>query len=169
MGRKMTHQNSRTAQPKTSDEPSTDLPASVFVSTFRSRMVRCVHASIRMMTEGVVMRFWKSFFIFCALAVLVMATVSCGKKVPLAGDQKVFAGKWVAADGTFVVLYLDGSGDLNMSNTSVQGGTATIAGDVLTIGIGPIKKTMKITQQPKEENGGWTLGLDGNVYSRSPQ
>jgi hypothetical protein len=33
----------------------------------------------------------------------------CGKKTPLAADQQVYAGKWVAADGTYVQIFLDGT------------------------------------------------------------
>ncbi|MBP7734578.1 MAG: hypothetical protein KA369_01265 [Spirochaetes bacterium] len=101
------------------------------------------------------------------LSVLMAAAlIGCGKKVPLPDDQKVFAGKWVADDGTFVTIYLDGGGDLKSSNSSVTGGRTTITGDSLTIGMGPIKKTMKITEKPKEVQGKKILVLDGISYTR---
>ena len=64
---------------------------------------------------------------------LAAALAGCGKKVPLPDDQKAFAGKWVADDGTYVTIYLDGGGDLKGSNTSITGGSTVIAGDSLTI------------------------------------
>ncbi|HOT46054.1 MAG TPA: hypothetical protein PLM53_15485 [Spirochaetota bacterium] len=100
-----------------------------------------------------------TFFLTAALA-------GCGKKVPLPDDQKAFAGKWVADDGTFVTIYLDGGGDLKGSNTSITGGNTTITADSLTIGMGPIKKTMKITEKPKEVGGKKVLVLDGITYTK---
>ncbi|HNW27610.1 MAG TPA: hypothetical protein PKN50_03955 [Spirochaetota bacterium] len=101
------------------------------------------------------------------LAIFVAAGLAgCGKKVPLPDDQKAFAGKWIADDGTFVTIYLDGGGDLKGSNTTITGGNTTIAGDSLTIGMGPIKKTMKITEKPKDVAGKKVLVLDGITYTK---
>lgn len=100
------------------------------------------------------------------LLVLVFTMTACAGKTPLTKDQEVYAGKWVAKDGTYVHIYLNGGGDLKMSNTSVEGGSATIAGGNLTIGLGPIKKTMKITSEPREVNGKWVMELDGIEYYR---
>lgn len=100
------------------------------------------------------------------VSVLFTLSVGCVKKVPLADDQKSFAGKWVAVDGTFVSIYLDGGGDLKTSNTSVTGGKATITKDTVTIGMGPISRTMKITAAPKEVKGAWVMTLDGITYTR---
>jgi hypothetical protein len=98
--------------------------------------------------------------------VIAAALFGCGKKIPLADDQKVFAGKWVADDGTFVTIYLDGGGDLKTSNTNVTGGRTTITADSVTIGIGPIKATMKITEKPKDLGGKWVMVLDGIKYTK---
>ena len=106
----------------------------------------------------------KALIVF--LTVLFALSVGCVKKVPLADDQKSFAGKWVAADGTFVTIYLDGGGDLKSSNTTVTGGKATITRDSVTIGMGPISKTMKITEAPKQAKGARVMTLDGITYTR---
>ncbi|MBN2159085.1 MAG: hypothetical protein JW807_06800 [Spirochaetes bacterium] len=98
--------------------------------------------------------------------IVAAALTGCGKKIPLTADQKVFAGKWVADDGTFVTIYFDGSGDVKTSSTSVTGGRTTIAGDSLTIGMGPFKSTMKITQKPKPAGGRIVMVLDGITYTR---
>ena len=110
--------------------------------------------------------------IVSCLLVLALALTSCGflpKKVPLSAERAPYAGTWVAADGTCIVLYLDGSGDLKTANMSVTGGAAVFAEGTLSIGIGPIKKTMKITQPPAQGENGWTIGLDGFTYVKSPQ
>jgi hypothetical protein len=106
----------------------------------------------------------KAIIVF--VSVLFALSVGCVKKVPLADDQKSFAGKWVAVDGTFVAIYLDGGGDLKTSNTSVTGGKATITKDTVTIGMGPISTTMKLTAAPKEVKGAWVMTLDGITYTR---
>jgi len=98
--------------------------------------------------------------------VIAAALIGCGKKIPLTEDQKVFAGKWVADDGTFVAIYFDGGGDLKTSNTNVTGGKTTITADSVTIGMGPIKKTMKITDKPKQAGGKWAMVLDGIKYTK---
>jgi NaMN:DMB phosphoribosyltransferase len=95
--------------------------------------------------------------------IIAAALIGC-KKTPLTEDQKVFAGKWVAVDSTFVTIYLDGGGDLKTSNSNVTGGGTTITADTVTIGMGPIKKTMKITQKPKQVGGTWSMSLDGIQY-----
>ena len=106
----------------------------------------------------------KGIVILCAL--FIAGLLACGKKVPLSEDQKAFAGKWVADDGTFVTIYLDGGGDLKHSNTSVTGGTTTITADTITIGFGPISKTMKITEKPKQVGNNWVMVLDGIKYTK---
>ena len=101
----------------------------------------------------------KKTLVLILSVIIAAALIGCGKKIPLTGEQKVFAGKWIADDGTFVTIYLDGGGDLKGSDTNVTGGNTTIAGDTLTIGMGPIKKTMKITEKPKEAGGTRSLSL----------
>jgi hypothetical protein len=108
----------------------------------------------------------KKSLVLIISVLMAAALIGCGKKVPLSDDQKAFAGKWVADDGTFVTIYLDGGGDLKTSNTNVTGGSTTITGDSLTIGMGPIKKTMKITDKPKDVQGKKILVLDGITYTR---
>ena len=108
----------------------------------------------------------KKPLVFFLSIMLAGVLIGCGKKVPLTDDQKPFAGKWVADDGTFVTIYLDGGGDLKSSNTSITGGKTAIAGDALTIGMGPIKKTMKITEKPKDLGGRKVLVLDGITYTK---
>jgi hypothetical protein len=96
--------------------------------------------------------------------IIAGALVSCVKKIPLSGDQKIFAGKWVADEGTFIIIYNDGGGDFKGSNSSVTGGSAVFENDAITIGMGPIHKTLQITQRPKQEGGKWVLVLDGFRY-----
>ncbi|OHD62698.1 MAG: hypothetical protein A2176_12745 [Spirochaetes bacterium RBG_13_51_14] len=72
----------------------------------------------------------------------------------------------MAVDGTFVTIYLDGGGDLKTSNTNVTGGKTTITKDTVTIGMGPISKTMKITAKPRQIFGRWVMVLDGIPYTR---
>ncbi len=106
----------------------------------------------------------KAAILVCALA-LAAAFASCGKKVPLADDQKVFAGKWTAGND-FVTVTADGGGDLKVGGTTITGGKTAIAGDMLTVSMGPIKKEMKVTKKPAEDGGTWSMELDGVVYTK---
>lgn len=108
----------------------------------------------------------KKLAVLISVVLLGAALISCGKKAPLTADQKDFAGKWIAGDGTYVTIYFDGGGDAKMSNTSITGGSTTIAKDMLTIGMGPIKKEFKITASPKQADGKWVLVLDGISYTK---
>lgn len=101
------------------------------------------------------------------LTALGLGASGCAKKVPLTEAQKPYAGKWTAADGTFVHIYLDGGGDFKMSSSNVSGGNAKIEGSTLTIGLGPIDKAFKIDEAPKEAGGKWTMKLDGVTYTKN--
>ncbi|HNU00145.1 MAG TPA: hypothetical protein PLK89_15960 [Acidobacteriota bacterium] len=100
------------------------------------------------------------------LAVAVGLLAACGPKTPLSDTHKAFAGRWVAADGTWVHIFLDGSGSVKTANTEVNGGQATIAGATLTIGLFGIEKKFAITQPPTEVEGRWILVLDNIEYVR---
>ena len=77
---------------------------------------------------------------------LSLMLVGCINKTPLAESQQSYAGRWVAADGTYVHIYLDGGGEFKASNSSVEGGAATITNESIKIGLGPISKTFQIDE-----------------------
>ncbi len=108
----------------------------------------------------------KKLMLVLSVVALGAALLSCGKKVALGVDQKDFAGKWTAVDGTYVTIYFDGGGDVKMSNTSITGGATTIARDSITIGMGPIKMEFKISEKPKKAGGKWVMVLDGITYTK---
>lgn len=103
-------------------------------------------------------------FILGIMASLLL--VSCANKVSLSDDQKSYAGRWQAADGTYLHIYLDGGGDFEASNSSVKGGATTIEDNSIKIGLGPINKTFQIDQEPQASDGEWIMVLDGNTYTR---
>lgn len=98
------------------------------------------------------------------LLLLVVVLLACGKKTPLDDAHKDFAGKWVAADGTFVQFFLDGTGNLKSGSTEVTGGAVTFGQGTVTIKLFGIGKDMQITQPPREVDGKWALVLDGIEY-----
>jgi hypothetical protein len=108
----------------------------------------------------------KTIMTMALMFIAALLLVSCAKKAPLTEDQKAFAGKWAAGDGSYVVIYYDGGGDLKSSNTKITGGRTTFSGDSITIGLGPLKKVMKITEKPKLAGGNWVLVLDGISYTK---
>lgn len=108
----------------------------------------------------------KVVLLIALITLMAFTMAACGSKTPLTKDQQVYAGKWVAKDGTYVTIYLDGGGDLKGSSTSVEGGSTTIQNGTLTIGLGPIKKTMNITAEPAQVDGVWVMELDGIQYTK---
>lgn len=92
--------------------------------------------------------------------------LACGAKTPLTGAQQDWAGTWTAPDGTYVQVFLDGGGTFKGSNTSIEGGSATIGADTLTIGMGPITREFHVDAPPAEQGGVWTTTLDGVTYTR---
>ncbi|WP_427158325.1 hypothetical protein ACQFX9_21425 [Aliinostoc sp. HNIBRCY26] len=101
------------------------------------------------------------------LAVVPIVSSCSANKTPLSAEQQTYAGNWVASDGTSVTIYLDGGGDFKASNSSVTGGATTFTDKTLTIALGPIKREFKITQPPQEQNGKFTMQLDGISYTKS--
>lgn len=97
---------------------------------------------------------------------MIPIVVSCASKSPLSAPQQIYAGKWVANDGSFVHIYNDGGGDLKTSNSTVTGGQTTIKSDQLKIGLGPVNHEFKITQAPQEKNGKFTMQLNGITYTK---
>lgn len=71
------------------------------------------------------------------IALVAMATVftSCGSKTPLTDSQKVYAGKWVANDGTWLQIYNNGGGDFKQSNSNVTSGSTKITENTIIIGL----------------------------------
>ena len=107
-----------------------------------------------------------ALLLLAAALPMSLALGACGKKEPLAAAQQPYAGRWEAADGTFVQIYMDGGGDFKMSNSNVTGGSAKIDGSTLHIGLGPIGKDFKIDQAPTQSGSAWTMKLDGIVYTK---
>lgn len=111
---------------------------------------------------------WKRALVLVIACCFVSLLSACAKKEALPEDKKSYAGRWVADDGTFVQIYLDGGGDFKTSNSNVSGGNTTFKDNTLHIGLGPIDKAFVITEGPKEgPDGVWILTLDGNAYTKS--
>ena len=110
----------------------------------------------------------KKSILFLMAAVFVgMRSVSCAKSIPLTEAQKNFAGKWVASDGTYVTIYLNGKADLKTANSSVSGGNVVFGedGKSLKIELLGIGATYVISEAPAPNaDGKWQMRLNGNVY-----
>ena len=106
------------------------------------------------------------FSLYFILIGLLLTVLACGAKTPLDAAHADYAGKWVAADGTYVQFFLDGSGNFEGSGSRIQGGAAQFEGETVSIGIGPIEKTFHIDQPPTESGAGMTIILDGVTYHR---
>lgn len=110
-------------------------------------------------TKGRYLKIWAFLSMLLALIILLS---SCGGTA-LTQDQKKYAGSWKAADGSYVQIWENGDGDSQKTNSYVSG-SATIKDGSITIGLGPINTTYKITREPEQVNGQWVIGLDGVDY-----
>ncbi|MGB1248382.1 MAG: hypothetical protein ACPG4Z_05820 [Chitinophagales bacterium] len=108
----------------------------------------------------------KKYFI-PLLAILFLTFISCADKTPLSEENKDFAGKWFANDGTWIQIYNNGGGSFELSNSSVDGGATTITDSTVVIGLFGIDATFEINEKPYEEDGQWYMELDGNLYYKN--
>ena len=93
-----------------------------------------------------------------------MIITGCVDKTPLSEDNKIYAGKWITNDGTWIQIYNDGGGSFERSNSSVTGGATIITDSTLEIGLMRIDAIFHIDKSPYEENGEMKMQLDGNIY-----
>ena len=98
------------------------------------------------------------------LLIAIVTLTSCVDKTPLAQENKIFAGKWVTNDGTWIQIFNDGGGSFEKSNSSVTGGAASITDSTISIGLMGIESTFFINKSPYEENGSLKMNLDGSIY-----
>jgi len=105
--------------------------------------------------------------IIIAFVALMTAFTSCGSKTPLTENQKVFAGKWVTNDGTWLQIYNNGGGDFNQSNSNVSGGSVEINQNTIKIGLFGLNSEYNIDKPPYQDNGSWYMVLDGNTYQKN--
>lgn len=101
--------------------------------------------------------------ILIAITSTILIT-SCVSKTPLSEENQVYAGKWVASDGTWIQIFNDGGGNLELSNTTVTGGSAVFAEGTIKIEVMGIGSTFVIDKPPYEEDGKWIMKLDGIDY-----
>ncbi|MCS6958594.1 MAG: DUF4333 domain-containing protein [Pseudanabaenaceae cyanobacterium SKYGB_i_bin29] len=100
---------------------------------------------------------------------LTAALILCGctaKQTPLAPDQTVYAGRWTAADGTYIHIYLDGVADIKTSRQEIKGGSLQLQGQEITVVKGWRRQTYQITQPPQQLGSGWSMTLNGIQYNR---
>jgi len=70
------------------------------------------------------------------IAVLFLMTAliaGCVDKTPLTDEQKVYAGKWVTNDGTWLQIYNDGGANFESGSKSVSGGELAIRSKLIKL------------------------------------
>ena len=103
------------------------------------------------------------------LAVAAMLVgASCAQKTPLTESQKEYAGKWVDGE-SWIEIEQDGTLNYSLkegnSTTSVTNGGVTITeGKMVVSMLG--ENEWLIDQEPTEENGVWTMKVDGRLFTR---
>jgi hypothetical protein len=108
----------------------------------------------------------KTVLVLAGLA-FVLAAGACQKKTPLGEERAEFAGYWVAADGTNIHLWADGTGDYRSGSTRVSGAAARFEGNTLTIKAMGLGKSWTITAPPARKGERTVLVLDGVEFVKS--
>ncbi len=105
-------------------------------------------------------KFILSLTFLCALFL-----AGCGR-TPLTEEQSVYAGRWIARDGSWIAISEDGAASFEIPNFKVDGGSIEFTDRAFTIGLGIIKKEFVISYPPKLENEYWQVSLNGVTYRR---
>jgi hypothetical protein len=101
-----------------------------------------------------------------ALLLVAMLT-ACAK--PLPADRRAYAGDWrghgvsllITVEGHVVYHREEGS-----STVSIDAPIKSFDGDDFEVGIGPLVTRFDVGRPPTEENGEWTMEVDGRMLRR---
>lgn len=95
---------------------------------------------------------------------MTVLLTSCVDKTPLTEEQKVYAGKWVTNDGTWLQIFNNGGANFEQSNSNVTGGSVTFKEHVIEIGLMGITSKYAVQKEPYEEDGVWKMKLNNSIY-----
>jgi hypothetical protein len=108
----------------------------------------------------------KVFPLIAVAALVSTISTGCISKTDLAPKYEVYAGRWVARGDRYIEISMDGSGSMKLPNSSIEGGTSAITDTDIIIAFGPMQKKFRITQEPSNTSGTWTMKLDGITYTK---
>jgi hypothetical protein len=97
--------------------------------------------------------------------VLILAGCS-SNKTPLDNNKVAYAGRWTAADGTYIHIYLDGVADLRTSTKEIRGGKLKLEDKQITVSKGWQRLVYQINQPPQQKLNQWSINLNGIEYVR---
>lgn len=113
------------------------------------------------------MLFYLLFIAFMCVIGAFFWSWNLKEKTPLTEDTKVYAGKWISNDGSWIRIYIDGAGDMKDRTSSITGGTTLFENDVLKISVFNLVKEYKINLAPYQEGEKWYVVLNGFTYVRT--
>jgi hypothetical protein len=99
---------------------------------------------------------------FFAVSVLILLLSSCGNSVPL--EKAAYVGLW---QGKNMSLSISQGGSVqykrskNGVSTSINAPMKRFVGDNFEVGLGPVVTTFIVSQPPLEDDGQWTMVVDG--------
>ncbi len=104
---------------------------------------------------------------YLSLIILVILLSGCAD--PLPADKLHYVGEWqnkemallILADGTVAYKRLKGGG-----STSINGPLKEFVGDDFVVGILFMTTTFDVSSPPQENNGLWTMTVDGVKLTR---
>ena len=110
------------------------------------------------------------------LLLAVLSFGSCIDKTPLAENQLVYEGKWMANDNNWLQIDRDGGGGYKIEKTSeneigtisksINGGKTTITKNQIKIDFLGIEEIYNIDKPPYEENGKKKMQLNGLIFEK---
>ena len=112
----------------------------------------------------------RALFVLVGLAL----SFSAGCAKPLPPERQSYVGFWEADDhGEHFVLGLSGEGRARYlrtkpgSSEELDMPVKGFVGDSFDIGLGPISTHFEVQQAPHQEQGRWTMTVDGHVFTRA--
>ena len=100
-----------------------------------------------------------------ALAAMLICVSCFPKETPLTESQKEYAGKWVDGE-SWIEIERDGGIHCSLEKLNVLGAGLTITEGKMVVDAGLFEQEWSIDQEPTEEDGVWTMKVDGRLFTR---
>lgn len=107
-----------------------------------------------------------------ALALPILGLLGCSEPAPLPADKAAYAGQW-EGDGVRIQITADGRVSYDRKkgagNEHIEGPIAGWGDGGFVVGVMTQKTSFDVSQAPRQENGSWTMVINGDtVYRTSP-
>jgi hypothetical protein len=105
--------------------------------------------------------------ITCLAALAGALLVGCTKPIP--ADKSDYVGHWIAPGMTLLITQggqVEYKRVVNNVSTTINAPLKAFEGANLIVGVGPLSTTFVVSAIPHQEEGVWTMTVDGVVLTR---